>query len=167
MKMRRTAYLLLGSNQGNCLQNLIDTRHLLGILGIEVVGMSSIYKTAPWGVADQPEFLNQALLVGSDYQPLELLKVLKDIEQKMGKEFLRKWGERIIDIDILFFEDMIINEPGLIIPHPRLHERNFTLIPLAEIASQYFHPVFKKSILELLAICPDRLKVEKTESYAV
>jgi len=116
---------------------------------------SKIYETEPWGVLDQPNFFNQVLKIKSKLTPTECLKNCLAIEDEMGRERLQKWGQRLIDIDLLFYNDLKINTLDLILPHPRLHERNFTLVPMEEIAPDFIHPVLKKSIFELLDICKD------------
>jgi 2-amino-4-hydroxy-6-hydroxymethyldihydropteridine diphosphokinase len=111
---------------------------------------SSIIETAPWGKTDQPAFLNQVLKIKTRFPPFFLMESLLDIEKAMGRNRTEKWGPRIIDIDILFFNNRIINEKGLCIPHPHLHEREFVLKPMVEIAPDFVHPVLQKTMSELL-----------------
>lgn len=127
----------------------------------KVSACSSLYETAAWGRNDQPAFLNQALLVKTKLEAGELLGRLLDIERSIGRVRLEKYGPRIIDIDILLFNQDVYNEPDLKIPHPQLPNRRFALTPLAEIAGNYVHPVLKKTILQLLKECPDKLAVNK------
>lgn len=154
-------YLLLGSNLGDRLRALSQARgqleHALGPL----LAASSIYETAPWGLADQPAFLNQVLGLYACQLPDELLKITQEIEQKMGREKKEKWGTRTIDIDILYYGDQRIQTDGLTIPHPWLHQRRFTLVPLAEIAPHLIHPVLGLSQRALLERCTDPGEVIK------
>ena len=124
-----------------------------------IINSSSLYETAAWGKTDQPPFLNLALEIQTELTALQLLKKILNIEKQTGRIRKEKYGPRIIDIDILLFNDQIHNYPLLKIPHPELQNRRFVLVPLAEIASQIIHPVLRKSIAELLAICPDKLNV--------
>lgn len=154
-------YILTGSNIGDSLALLQQAKLKINQLIGLVVEVSSIYKTAPWGNTNQQDFLNQVLLVETSLLPEQVLKMALDIEQNMGRIRTKKWAPRIIDIDILFYGDEIINQPSLIVPHPLLHERRFTLAPLAEIAPFYIHPSLQKSIELLLNECPDNSLVEK------
>ena len=154
-------FLLLGSNlgdRGEYLQkaiNLIETE-----LGA-VVQKSSVYETEAWGKTDEPNYLNQVIQVNTALSARLVLEKVLLIETKMGRVREEKWGSRIIDIDILFYGQDIINEPGLIVPHPELHNRKFTLEPLNEIAPDLLHPVLKKSIFELKSKLKDNLIVKK------
>ncbi len=154
-------YILTGSNIGDSLALLQQAKLKINQLIGLVVEVSSIYKTAPWGNTNQQDFLNQVLLVETNFLPEQVIKMALDIEQNMGRIRTKKWAPRIIDIDILFYGDEIINQPSLIVPHPLLHERRFTLAPLAEIAPFYIHPSLQKSIELLLNECPDNSLVEK------
>lgn len=122
---------------------------MLGEKGIRVVKMSSVYETAPWGVEDQPGFMNMAVAAVTDLGPHELLDALKDIEKKMGREETARWGPRVIDLDILIYEGLVVEGPRLTIPHPGMHERGFVLGPLNEIAPGAVHPRLGKTIEEL------------------
>jgi 2-amino-4-hydroxy-6-hydroxymethyldihydropteridine diphosphokinase len=154
-------YLLIGGNLGNRLENLAESRRLIEANAGQVSKSSSLYETEAWGMEDQPAFLNQVLRLDTELDPRQLLATILDIEHQMGRERIQKFGPRSIDIDILFFNDAIIDEPGLSIPHPQLHLRRFTLDPLNEIASSFLHPVLKKSVSALLKECPDQLAVKK------
>lgn len=143
-------YIGIGSNLGNRQENCLRAIELLKKKGIVVKKRSSIYETEPWGVKDQPPFLNMAIEIETELEPAELLIVLKDIEREVGRERSFKWGPRIIDLDILLFEDIILNEDNLKIPHPLMHERDFVLRPLCEIAPEIKHPLLKLSMNELL-----------------
>lgn len=161
-----TAFLLTGGNTGNRLQHLITAKQYIGEYCGLVADASSVYETAAWGLTDQPAFYNQALQLHTNMQADELMVMLLHIENKMGRVRTVKMGPRVIDIDILFFNDDIIKTETLIIPHPWLHKRRFALMPMTEIAPQFIHPVFKKNIQELLAICDDELPVHKITGMA-
>ena len=156
-----TAYLLTGGNIGNRKDNLaIAWKHISVQCG-HIINSSSLYETAAWGKTDQPAFLNQALEIQTELTAPQLLKKLLNIEKQTGRVRKEKYGPRIIDIDILLFNDEIHNFPLLKIPHPEMQNRRFVLEPLAEIAPEIIHPVSKKTIVELLAICPDKLEVSR------
>ena len=108
-----------------------------------------MHETEPWGVKDQPRFINMAIEVETGLDPKELLKIIKNVERELGRKKSSKWGPRIIDLDILLFEDLILKEDDLEIPHPSMHERDFVLKPLCEIAPDRIHPVLKKKICDL------------------
>jgi 2-amino-4-hydroxy-6-hydroxymethyldihydropteridine diphosphokinase len=134
--------LSVGSNLGNRLVNLrAALRHLKEAAGLEVTQASDVFETAPWGVTDQPYFLNACILARCALQPEELLRLLKDIEAKMGRAATRRWGERVIDIDILTVDSLIYDSPDLHIPHKDMHRRGFVLVPLAQILPHWVHPV--------------------------
>lgn len=151
----KNVFILLGTNLGKRVLNLKSAVNFINKdIGL-VLLKSKIYETEPWGVTDQPNFLNQVLKINTNLSPQNCLKNCLEIENKMGRERLRKWGERLIDIDLLFYNDLKINTLDLVLPHPRLHERNFTLVPMEEIAADYIHPLFNKTMYELLDICRD------------
>ena len=154
------AYLLIGSNIGDRKLYLLEAKHFLNAIG-HVAKVSSIYATAAWGKTNQATFLNQALLLETVLEATELLNSILGIEEKMGRRRLEQYGSRIIDIDILLFNDDVINTPTLTVPHPAMINRSFTLIPLAEIASNIVHPVYNKTIQILLKECTDMLSVDK------
>ncbi len=145
-----TVYLGLGSNLGDRAASLRDAVDALAPQ-ISVQQVSSYYETEPWGYTDQPAFLNLALKAATALEPLELLKTLKDLETGLGRLPTFRYGPRQIDIDILFYDDRVIDLPELSVPHPRLAERAFVLVPLAELAPRLIHPVLKKTVTELLA----------------
>jgi 2-amino-4-hydroxy-6-hydroxymethyldihydropteridine diphosphokinase len=155
------AYLLTGGNMGNREKNLATAKRLITERAGKVTRASALYETAAWGKTDQPSFYNQALEVETSIPPKDLLNLLLEIEKKLGRQRDEKYGPRIIDIDILLYGDQICNDPQLRIPHPELQNRRFALTPLAEIGPGLVHPVFKKSITELLAICTDTLEVTR------
>lgn len=153
-------YLLLGSNLGDRGGYLEQARRMIAAELGRVSGMSGLYETEPWGKADQGSFLNQVVCVESDADPLSVLGRILDIEERIGRRRSDVRNEaRTIDIDILFFGDRIVHSEKLSIPHPLLHTRRFTLVPLNEIAPQLNHPVLMKSVGELLDLCEDQLKV--------
>lgn len=156
-----TAYLLTGGNIGNREENLAFACNHIGEQCGAIINSSSLYETAAWGKTDQPSFLNQALEIQTALTAPQLLKKILDIEKLTGRIRKEKYGPRIIDIDILLFNDEIHNDLLLKIPHPELQNRRFVLEPLAEIAPEIIHPVLKKSIIDLLAICPDKLEVTR------
>ena len=154
-------YLLLGSNLGNSKKQLtLATKFVEEFIGAVTVS-SSLYSTAAWGNTDQPDFLNQVIIINTTLSPFPLLKQILLIEKKMGRVRTVKNAARIIDIDILFFNNEIINEKNLVIPHPEIQNRHFVLTPLVEIAASLVHPVLNMSITELLKICTDKLNVQK------
>ena len=157
--MAHTVYLALGSNMGNRAANL---KAAVDNLTPQVVlkQKSSVYETPPWGFADQPMFLNQVLKAETYLEPEPLLHHLKRLEVVLGRVPSFDNGPRLIDIDILFFDDLILDSPALKLPHPHLHERAFVLVPLAEIAPDLVHPVLNKSIKDLLR-ASDRHGIEK------
>lgn len=126
-----------------------------------VLRSSSIYQTAAWGKTDQPDFLNQVLIVESAKTAGEVMQLLLGIEKKMGRVRTEKNAPRVIDIDILFFNHDVINEKDLLVPHPQVPNRRFVLVPLNELSPQFRHPVLKKSIHQLLQECTDPLNVKK------
>ena len=147
-----TAYVALGSNLGDKEANLRKALELLEERGVEVVKTSSFICTEPYGVTDQPPFLNGVCEVRTSLVPLALLHTLLEIEQEMGRVRLRHWGERNIDLDLLLYEDVVMDTPQLKLPHPDMQNRDFVLLPLAEIAPELVHPTLQKTISELV-IC--------------
>ncbi len=153
-------HLSLGSNLGARARNLARARRLLGTKAVEVIAASSVYETEPVDRADQPFFLNQVLEVRSALAPEELLRTAKAIEARLGRVPAGDKGPRTLDIDILLAGELVIATPELTVPHPRLHLRNFVLVPLAEIAPALVHPVLRRTVRELAAASPDRARVE-------
>jgi len=155
--------LLLGSNQGESMSLLKSARSQLEISLGKVETASSFYSTKAWGKTDQPDFLNQILVIpffGTAHQALD---VVLRIENDMGRIREQKWGPRIIDIDIVYFGNQVLATGNLTIPHPALHVRRFTLMPLVEILPDFIHPVFNKTQQQLLEKCPDPLGVLKLD----
>ena len=159
--MKKEVYLLTGSNLHNPQEQLSTARELINRAIGEVLRESSVFETAPWGDSDQPVFLNQVLIIATELAPAEVMGKLLAIEERMGRVRNTKWGPRLIDIDILFYDEEVIDRESLSIPHPRIAERRFTLAPLAEVAPDFMHPVLQKSISQLLQECPDPLTAKK------
>jgi 2-amino-4-hydroxy-6-hydroxymethyldihydropteridine diphosphokinase len=151
-------YLLLGSNLGDRRNVLVKARGLVHKLAGDVVQSSEIYETDAWGKTSQPSFFNQVLEIRSTLSPNELLATLHQIENMLGRVRREKWGARTIDIDILYYGDLILIEEQLKIPHPEIPARRFTLVPLVEIAAEFINPSHLKSNVDLLAECEDNLK---------
>ncbi len=155
-----SVYLLLGSNLGHREHYLETARLRIGKQVGEILSASRLYRTDSWGVTAQPEYLNQVLEVATLQPAQELLNTLLRMEQEMGRERAGKWGPRTIDLDILYFNEEIIQMPGLTIPHPHLHERRFTLAPLMELAPDFRHPLLGLTTTALLAQLQDELTVQ-------
>ncbi|MCE2994372.1 MAG: 2-amino-4-hydroxy-6-hydroxymethyldihydropteridine diphosphokinase [Cyclobacteriaceae bacterium] len=153
-------YLLLGSNLLTPNYQLQKARQFLQEVG-SIDMTSNIYQTSAWGLKEQDDFLNQVVLLQSKSAPLELLKQLQSIEERMGRKRELKWGPRIIDIDILYADDEQIQTSELVIPHPEIQNRRFALVPLCEIAPEFVHPVLKKTNVQLLELCNDSLAVSR------
>ncbi|MBE0410212.1 MAG: 2-amino-4-hydroxy-6-hydroxymethyldihydropteridine diphosphokinase [Anaerolineales bacterium] len=144
-----TVFIALGSNLQDRLKNLNEAVSQL-LPSVIPVACSPIYETEPWGYHDQPRFLNQVIQATTDLSPEELLAYLKNIESQMGRKQTIRLGPRLIDLDILFYDNLAVNTPSLSIPHPTMHERAFVLVPLADLAPQIIHPVLNISVEELL-----------------
>jgi 2-amino-4-hydroxy-6-hydroxymethyldihydropteridine diphosphokinase len=149
MTLAHTAYLALGTNLGDRMENL---HHAIAALPpvVRVTALSPVYETPPWGYADQPAFLNMALAGETESGPPGLIDFLKKLETDLGREKTFRNGPRLIDIDILFYDDLVFEQAGLVIPHPRLHERAFVLVPLNDIAPELVHPELKRTVHDLL-----------------
>ncbi len=156
----QTVYLGIGTNLGARERNLLLALHLIEAQIGVVSKLSSIYKTEPWGYKEQPYFLNQCIRVETPLSPHALLQHIHLIEDTIGRKRSSKWGERSIDIDILFYGKQVIDHKDIKIPHPYIHLRKFVLYPLVEIAPAFEHPVFLRSIQQLFEICPDQAKAE-------
>lgn len=155
-------FLLLGSNLENKTENLQKAIDLLQNNEVAIVDYSSVYRSEPWGNEKQDWFLNLVLRIDTGLSPIELLEHNQLIEKKMGRVRLEKWGARIIDIDILYYDNFESKDEKLILPHPGIPSRRFTLIPLNEMIPNEIHPTFNTSQKELLDSCTDPLKCEKT-----
>lgn len=136
--MAEKVYLSLGSNLGDSGQNLLDAVRELAIRGLEILDVSGIYLTEPIGLKEQPDFLNMIVIGKTDLEPLSLLKQAAEVENMLGRVRKLHWGPRTIDIDILYFGDRVINTPELTVPHPRIGERAFVLLPLKEVDRDKF-----------------------------
>ena len=152
-------FLIVGGNLGNRKKNLQTAATFIDEQVGAIIQSSKIYETEPWGLTDQPAFYNQVHLVKSKLNAQTIIDTILKIEEKMGRVRTIKNAARIIDIDILFFNEEIINEPNLVVPHREIPNRRFVLMPLNEIAPLMIHPVLKKNISELLSTCKDQLKV--------
>ena len=147
--MKHTVYIALGTNLGDRLANLRTAIQSMPP-EVKVLAESHVYETPPWGYEDQPAFLNMVIKAETKLEPEPLLKYLKQLEVELGREQNIRWGPRLIDLDILFYDDLVLASPPLVIPHPRLHERAFVLVPLADVAPDLIHPVLKQSVRDLL-----------------
>lgn len=157
--MENGIFLLLGTNLGDRLENIRKAVTEIASDVGNVIKQSSIYQTAPWGQPNQPDFYNVVIEIETEYTATELLERLLKIETSLGRTRKERWGARTIDIDILFYNNEVIDSENLSVPHPAIASRRFTLVPLAEIAAELVHPVSKKTITELLSECPDDLPV--------
>lgn len=152
-------YLLTGSNQGNRCEQLLLAVEALEQQAGSIVRASRIYETEAWGLEGLPAHLNQALLLQTPLEPLSLLGVLQEIERRLGRVRQQRWGIRAIDIDIIYYDDLVLSLPQLSIPHPLMQERNFVLAPLSELAPGHVHPVLRQTNAALLQQSPDKLSV--------
>ena len=159
------AFLLLGANLGEREATLKHAVQLISERIESVTSQSKLYETAPWGVIDQPVFINQVIQIQTELSPKKVLEQTLKIEKQLGRERRLRWGARVIDIDILYYADFILEDSDLHLPHPRLHERRFTLVPLVEIAPDFVHPVLKKTNRELLEKCTDEGIVNVFEQH--
>ncbi len=154
-------YLLLGSNLGDRAAYLQQgIQHIESRVG-QVVTTSDVYRTQSWGNTDAPDYLNQVILIHTDKTARQVLNEILAIELLLGRKREEKWGSRTLDIDILFYGDQVINEPDLMVPHPHLHNRRFTMEPLAQIAPDLIHPILQKDIRQLKNELTDTLEVKK------
>ena len=158
---KQTAFLLLGANLGDRKSNLEKAVHLIEKRIGFITAKSALYETKPWGKSDQPDFLNQVLMLETEQSPGHILKSALIIEQDMGRIRKEKWGARLIDIDLLYVGNQIVHSEDLTLPHPGIAHRRFVLEPLAELAPDFIHPVLNKSHLQLLTECVDTLIVNR------
>lgn len=156
-------YLGLGTNLGNKKENLATAIALIEQTLGEVQKVSSIYFSAAWGIENQPDFLNQVVLIKTKLFPLKLIEKILEIENKMGRTRRVKWGERLIDIDILLIDTILIHTPQLTVPHPFILQRSFVITPLIEIASNILHPIYQKTLGQLHEDCTDSTTLYRLE----
>ncbi len=160
------AYILMGGNIGDRFKNLQTAKDLMSKQCGTIIKESSIYQTAAWGLTDQPDFLNQVIILSTSLNPETLIRSLLSVEETMGRKRSIKFGPRIIDLDILLIDDFLIESELLTVPHPALQKRKFALIPLNEVAPELLHPVENKTINQLLTDCKDELVVQKISAPA-
>ena len=153
-------FLGLGSNQGDRELNLKNSIKLLNSRVGKVLNTSGIYESEPWGVKNQNYFLNQVIEIETHIDPNDLLNICKNIEYDMGRKPEIRWGKRVIDIDILYYQSKIINQENLIIPHKLMHERKFVMIPLNDLNENHLHPILKITNKEILNKCIDSCNVK-------
>lgn len=161
LHLMNTAYLVTGGNMGDREQQLSFAAKLLEERCGKIIDHSGLYQTAPWGKTNQADFLNQAIVLDTTLNARELLTEILYIEHLMGRNREEKFGPRIIDIDIIFFNHQVIRENGLVVPHPEMANRRFVLAPLSEVIPAYIHPICYKTVAELLNNCNDPLPVNK------
>jgi 2-amino-4-hydroxy-6-hydroxymethyldihydropteridine diphosphokinase len=149
--LTHTVYIALGTNLGQRLDNLQLAIAALAP-SMQVLAKSAVYETDPWGYADQPAFLNMALRAETELSPAGVLAFLKDMEASLGRTPSFRNGPRLIDMDILFYDDLVLDTPALVVPHPRLHERSFVLVPLMDIAPDLMHPRIGLSVAQMTAM---------------
>ncbi|MFY7652233.1 MAG: 2-amino-4-hydroxy-6-hydroxymethyldihydropteridine diphosphokinase [Chitinophagaceae bacterium] len=161
MEAAANAYILLGTNLGDKIAYLNKAQQQLADKCGKIIQSSQIYETAAWGYTNQPSFYNQVILLETPLLAVELMNQMLQIEAELGRIRTEKMGPRTIDLDLLFYNNEVIDLPNLIVPHPRIAERRFVLIPMEELAPNWHHPVINKTIQQILAECPDDLSVQK------
>lgn len=170
-RIQTDVYISLGSNIGDGVRNCVEAVRALGkVPDVVLVAKSSYYSTEPWGVKDQPVFTNCVARIETRLSPLRLLSYLKAIERKLGRPpeaADRRWAPRIIDLDIVFFGDVVLGDVELTLPHPRAVERGFVMIPLAEIAPDYAHPVTGCTMAEIANALGARERVELIQDVSL
>ncbi len=162
--MTHQTAIIAGSNLGDSLTTIKGALQSIAGLAFTDYRFSSIYKTAPWGNTDQPAFYNQIIIGKSLLPSIQLMDLCLDIEQQHGRiRGKDKYGPRVLDLDILFYENLVLNNPKLTIPHNQLNNRRFVLEPLVELAPDWIHPITKESAMKLLENCTDSLSVDRIE----
>jgi len=150
-RMGERVFIAIGSNLGDREANCRSAiEHLKGDPRVRVIKESAFYETEPWGKTEQPAFINAAVEIETDLAPKELLALLKNIEDRVGRKARERWGPREIDLDIIFYGDRVIKEEGLTIPHPEAHNRRFVIEPIAEMAPEFIHPVLEEKLYDIL-----------------
>ncbi len=163
--MSHTAYIGIGSNLESPAENCLKAvKRLNTHTNLTLIARSSLYHSEPFGCTDQDWFVNSVVQLTTSLSPEELLRACLSIEQAMGRTRTKKWGPRIIDLDILFYDDLILKQEGLEIPHSGIAERSFVLAPMNEIAAEFIHPKLKKSIQTLLMEIPNPQQVNRLSS---
>lgn len=160
-KYMNTAILLIGGNMGDRPKFLQQAAALIAARAGHILQESTMYETAPWGDVQQPDYLNQALVLETTMEAPALLDVLLEIEKEIGRVRRQKWGSRVIDIDMIFFNNEVITLPQLKVPHPQMQNRRFVLAPLQEIIPLWVHPILQLTVNQLLEACPDPLPAHK------
>jgi 2-amino-4-hydroxy-6-hydroxymethyldihydropteridine diphosphokinase len=162
------AYIALGSNKGDRLQNLKTALHEIGQdKNNSITNISSIYETLPYGYKDQPNFYNAAIQITTTYGLIELLDFLKSVEKKMGRQENIRWGAREIDLDILFYNDLIFSNERITVPHKEVTKRDFVLIPLTEIAPGYYHPALNQKISDICIVESEKTVIGKIKQKLI
>ncbi|MRG43699.1 2-amino-4-hydroxy-6-hydroxymethyldihydropteridine diphosphokinase [Chitinophaga sp. SYP-B3965] len=161
-----TAILLIGGNMGDRPKFLQQAVALIAARAGHILKESTMYETAPWGDVQQPDYLNQALVLETTMEAPALLDVLLEIEKEIGRVRRQKWGSRVIDIDMIFFNQEVITLPQLKVPHPQMQNRRFVLAPLQEIIPLWVHPILQLTVNQLLEACPDPLPAFKFTTAA-
>ena len=166
--MNNFVYILLGANQGDTRQTFAKARDMIEKKAGEILSLSSLYQTQPWGFNSDDTFLNQAMMINTRLDPETLLKILLQIEKGLGRiRHGTHYTSRIMDIDILFYNNEMIDKETLTVPHPRMHLRNFALVPMTELAPEFVHPQLKKTMKELKRSCSDKHEVVLDEDQQV
>ncbi len=162
-------FLSLGSNIGNRLMNLDNAVDILSSSGVHAVRLSNVYETSPWGFKASVNFLNQVMEAYTRFSPEKLYRLILKTETTLGRirTDSAEYVSREIDIDILFFNDEVIENDHLSIPHPRLHERGFVLVPMMDLAPDHIHPVLNRTIKELHDLCPDTEEIALYEDFTI
>jgi 2-amino-4-hydroxy-6-hydroxymethyldihydropteridine diphosphokinase len=158
---KHQAVIMLGGNIGDTICVFESARTFIKESGAQMLAESAVFRSDPWGNELQRTFLNQSLLVGTDMDPYRLLILLQDVELHHGKNTRFENGPRTLDLDIIFFDELILSSTTLSIPHPRAHFRRFNLLPMSQIVPNFVHPILNKTVLELLEECTDPLEVKQ------